>query len=330
MLTCFRSATTGRIPVTSEVGRLRFEEALTDLVNYHKANGRESDKLEGRIKKHLTPCFGGRKMAEITVATINAYIAKRKAEVVVIRARTKRTRKGVVAIPERRKGVQNATINRELAWLRQMFTLAVRAGKLITKPHIELLEEDNVRQGFLEADQLQEVLSCLPDDLRAPVEFAYLTGWRMKSEVLPLQWKQVDFKAGEIRLEPGTTKNKRGRTFPMTQRLRTLLETQQAYRERLRKQELMTGFGSDPVFFRMVAKGRGGDKEPRKIVTLVRMFKTACAKAGYPGRIPHDMRRARRYETWNEPVSRAASRWRSQVTRPNRCTDVTTSSRRRT
>jgi len=48
------------------------------------------------------------------------------------------------------------------------------------------------------------------------VTFAYVTGWRVDSEVLPLQWRHVDFGAGEIRLDPGTTKNGEGRMFPMT------------------------------------------------------------------------------------------------------------------
>jgi integrase len=39
------------------------------------------------------------------------------------------------------------------------------------------------------------------------VMFAYITGWRVKSEILPLEWRQVDLKAGELRLDPGTTKN---------------------------------------------------------------------------------------------------------------------------
>jgi integrase len=76
----------------------------------------------------------------------------------------------------------------------------------------------------------------LPDDLRPVVTFAYITGWRTKAEVLPIEWRQVDLKAGEIRLEPGTTKNKAGRTFPFTTALRALLEAQHCEHERLKKQ----------------------------------------------------------------------------------------------
>jgi integrase len=252
------------VPVTSQVGRIRFDEARDDLVTYHKANGRDTKKLEDRIAKHLTPFFARRKMSEITVALVNSYIAKRL-----------------------EAGASNATINRELAWLKHMFSLAVRAGKLMTKPHIVLLREANARQGFFEHDQYLAVLSHLHEDLRPIVQFAYITGWRIKSEVLSLEWRQVDFSAGEVRLEPNTTKNKEGRTFPFTKALRALLEAQDKERQRLAKRGHLVPW----VFFRMVALGRGGPRRPRRITSFAKAFKTACGKAGCPGRIPHDFRR---------------------------------------
>jgi len=45
------------------------------------------------------------------------------------------------------------------------------------------------------------------------------------------------------------------------------------------------------VFFRMVANGRGGPLRPKPITSFIKAFKTACRKAGCPGRIPHDLRR---------------------------------------
>ena len=56
--------------------------------------------------------------------------------------------------------------------------------------------------------------------------FAYLTGWRYRSEILRLQWRNVDFDAGTVRLDMGTTKNKDGRVIYVTAQLRTLLEEQ--------------------------------------------------------------------------------------------------------
>ena len=90
----------------------------------------------------------------------------------------------------------------------------------MTKPYIPLLKESNARTGFFELDQFQSVVSHLPDPIRPVVKFAYVTGWRIPREVLTLQWRQVDFGSGQIRLDPGTTKNGEGRVFLMTAALR--------------------------------------------------------------------------------------------------------------
>ena len=45
------------------------------------------------------------------------------------------------------------------------------------------------------------------------VTLAYYTGWRINSEILTLEWRQIDRAAGVMRLEPGTTKNREGRIF---------------------------------------------------------------------------------------------------------------------
>jgi len=58
------------------------------------------------------------------------------------------------------------------------------------------------------------------------VTFADVTGWRINSEVLPLQWRQVDLKAGEVRLDPGTTKNLEGRIFYLTSQTERALEVE--------------------------------------------------------------------------------------------------------
>ena len=61
--------------------------------------------------------------------------------------------------------------------------------------------------------------------LQPVVTFAYITGWRL-GEILPLQWRQVDFAAGEVRLDSGTTKNDERGVFPVTTELRKLLKDQ--------------------------------------------------------------------------------------------------------
>src|SRR5262245_12284023 len=82
------------LPLTPTGGRLRFEEAARDLVTEYRVNRRRSiDALDRRVTKHLTPFFGGRRMAAITNADVNAYIAYRQEQ-------------GVIASRGKRKGAR--------------------------------------------------------------------------------------------------------------------------------------------------------------------------------------------------------------------------------
>ena len=134
-----------------------------------------------------------------------------------------------------------------------------------------------MRKGFFEEHQYKGVLTNLPEEIRPVVEMAYLTGWRIRSEILPLQWKDIDFQAGVIHLEPGTTKNREGRVLPMITPIRKILETQyEKHKELLR-------FGKTcPYVFH-----RSGTP----IKDFYHAWEKACKAAGCPGMIPHDLRR---------------------------------------
>jgi integrase len=281
------------LPVTPQMGRIRFEEAATDLLNEYRTNRRKSlEETARRIEKHLTPYFGGRRMAGLNTANVHDYIARRQSETEVTSKGYDLTLKDGTTrhVPERRResaGPSNAEINRELTILKRMFSLAAHAGKLLHRPHIPLLRENNTRTGFFEPEQFFAVYDRLPASLRPVFEFAYITGWRIPSEVLTLQWRHVDLKTGEVRLDPGSTKNGEGRVFPFTDDLRRLLDEQHAQHLALRRAGKVVPW----VFVRMVADTRGGEKFPRPIKVFTKAWKAACLAAGYPGRIPHDLRR---------------------------------------
>ena len=65
-----------------------------------------------------------------------------------------------------------------------------------------MLKERNVRTGFFERKQIERILPHLAQAIRPAVQFAYITGWRIPSEVLKLQWRHVDFEARVVRLDP--------------------------------------------------------------------------------------------------------------------------------
>lgn len=213
------------VPIDTKAGRITFEEAVADLLNDYSTNRKKTYAMvKRRIELYIEPAFGGRRMSSITTSDLRAYIAKRQADGTPER---KRKAQAALEMPpsgsEPRKPVSPALINRELTVLKRMFSLAIQAGKLHHKPHFPMLREDNVRAGFFEREQYEAVIEHLSPAMRPVVTFAYVTGWRIGSEVLPLQWRQLDLKAGEVRLDPGTTKNREGRVFYLTRELRELL-----------------------------------------------------------------------------------------------------------
>jgi len=156
------AAAEGR-PILPRADKVKIYQLAEDLVNDYKANQRPSlDRLEYSLK-HLLPFFGECRAVQVTPADVNAYIAMRQAE-----------------------GATNGTINRELGGLKRMYSLAVGSGKLHQAPKIPRLREDNVRTGFFEWEQFQAVHRNLPEYVKPVVTFAYITGWRLQSEVLPL------------------------------------------------------------------------------------------------------------------------------------------------
>jgi hypothetical protein len=64
-------------------------------------------------------------------------------------------------------------------------------------------KEDNVRTGFFEPDQFQAVLRRLSLPLSALMTFFYIIGWR-KSDVLSLQWRQIDCRIGTAYQSPSS------------------------------------------------------------------------------------------------------------------------------
>ncbi len=246
------------VPVSPKIGRLKFDEAVADVVTDYRVNGKKSlANVERRIKLHLAPFFGGRRMSAISTADARTFVDRRQ-----------------------QAGASNAEINRELAILKRAFNLAIQGGKLLHKPHVPMLQEHNVRTGFFEREQFESVRQRLPEALRGVVTFAYLTGWRIHSEVLSLEWRQVDRKAGTIRLEVGTTKNQAGRLFPyrgILPELEDAIKAAWTEHEALRKRGTLCA--------------RVFQRAGKPIADFRKTWETACKGAGCPGRIPHDFRR---------------------------------------
>jgi integrase len=259
------------VPVSPRAGRLRFDDAVKAVLTDYVINGRKSHgHAERRITLHLTPAFGGRRMADIRTDDIATFTANRL-----------------------KAGASAAEVNRELAIVKRAYSLAIKAGRLHVRPHIPMLAEHNVRRGFLEPAQFATVKTHLPAALRPLLEFGYLTGWRLASEVMPLEWRNVDWQGRTVRLDPGTTKSGEGRTFPFTAAIERLLKAQKAEHDTLKKAGQIV-----PLVFH-----RNG----RRIRDVHKAWDGACTRAGFPGRLLHDMRRSAVRNMERDGVSRSAA-----------------------
>jgi integrase len=220
---------------------------------------------------HLREYFSGTRAKDITTDRIIAYTAFRRAE-----------------------KAEAATVNRELAALKRALRSAARAGKVAQAPDFSLLREDNARKGFFEPEQFHRVLKHLPNYLKRGFEVAYITGWRVPSEVLTRRWQHVDLDGGWLRLEPGESKNYEGRMFPTTPELTGILTRQL---ERTRRLEKAIGRIIPWVFHR----------EGTPIKDYYEAWDKACSLAGVPDRLAHDLRRTAVRNLERAGVARSAA-----------------------
>jgi integrase len=151
---------------------------------------------------------------------------------------------------------------------------------IINRPHIPKLKEPaQPRKGFFEYADFVKVRDHLDPALRNIAEFEYVTGWRIDTEVLPLLWRQVDFAAGEVRIDdPRSTKNEQARVFPFTQALRRTVEAQRKLTEGL----------DSPCMFCHLAGVRAGKRF--SYGGFYKAWQRAVRAAGV-ARVPHDFRR---------------------------------------
>ena len=227
---------------------------LEEVERDYKLNGKKSaDRIEFG-KKHLIKNLGeNTPIEEITEQSIENY---------------KHTRKGEKAA--------NGTLNRELALLRRGFNLLRIQKRISQGPRISLLQENNVRQGFIEVWEYREILKHLPEHLRPLITFLYKTGWR-KSEALNMTWQMVDFNRRQVRLPAGYTKNNKPRIFPFDEELEGIFK-------RLWNEKEQRKSGSPYVFL--------NKQKTERIVDFRGSWDSACDDAKIGKRLIHDMRRS--------------------------------------
>ena len=174
-------------------------------------------------------------------------------------------------LERRRREVALATVNRELAGIKHIFSWAVAEGRMDRNPlqHVKQEREDNVRDEILEPAQFDALQQHSPSYLRPINLVAYQTAMR-RGEILGLTWDKVDEKKGFIRLSANDTKTDERRIVPLSPELRATFAE-------LRKTR---AFHEKHVFLR----------EGRSVADFRKAFATASKLAGIKGFRFHDFR----------------------------------------
>lgn len=248
----------GRIAEGKEPGvivkKTTFDELAKDLLYDYKVNGKKSLWRAENSVKHLSKYFEGFRAQAIITTRINEYIDKRHEE-----------------------GVSNSTINRELAALKRMFNLGKQhtPPKVLSIPHIPMLEENNVRSGFFEHGEFLKLRARLPKYLYGVITLGYKYGFR-KSEIIGLTWDKVNREEWFILLDPVDTKNNEPRMVYLDKEC----------------QEIINGLWEGRKKLKVVLPYVFPNKSGNGIITDFRKaWDSACKDLGIGGKLFHDLRR---------------------------------------
>jgi len=226
--------------------KVLFEDFAQKYLDYSRANKAWSTYFRrDRFNiNNLVPYFKGKYLFEITPEMIEKYKAVRLEK------------------------VSPASVNRELACLKHMFTKAIEWGyiKVNMAKGVRQLKEPPGRLRYLTLDEIQALLKACSNSIRPIVVTALNTGMR-RSELFNLKWSDVDFINRKITVL--NSKNNESRIIPINQTL---------YEELFALSQVARG---DYVFTR---------KHGRPLKDVKRGFSSALKRAGIKNFRFHDLR----------------------------------------
>lgn len=225
---------------------MTFKE-MSDLYLEKHAKFKKSYTTYAQLAGHMCAYFGSYTLEQITPLMIEEYQNKRRQE------------------------VSNSTVNRHVDYLRWVYNKAVFWSKTKAEnpaKHIKSLPESNVKNTFLEPDEIKALLENSPPHLKPIIIVGISTGIR-SGNLFGLTWPQVDFNHDLIYLsetKSGKQKYARIGKFPKE----TLMELKKKAKS------------NDYVFT---------DEKGRRFKSVRRSLTTACKKAGIKRITLHDLRR---------------------------------------
>jgi len=175
-----------------------------------------------------------------------------------------------LGIAGRNRPVRPATINRELACLRALFSYAENQNLIAYNPikRLTMLKEHNKRLRYLTIEEIERLLKAIDlEYLRVIVIIALGTGMR-RGEILQLKWKYINFEEQyiEVGVDERATKSGKRRIVPIDDYV----------------VEVLRNWKSDSEYLFC--------KDDRPLQEVKKSFKGALKKAGIKDFTFHDLR----------------------------------------
>lgn len=191
------------LDIRKELAPVKFHEFAKEYLQWAKSNKKTSTySRDIYIMRMFDKEFKEKTIQEITTWQIEKWKSKRK------------------------ENLQAGSVNRELALLKHIFSMAVKWRKLKENPakEVKQFKGETKRVRYLMPDEIQKLISncgdLLDGYLKPIVTIAVHTGMR-KGELLGLEWDRVNFEQGIISLFD--TKNHERRDIPMNETVKAVL-----------------------------------------------------------------------------------------------------------
>jgi integrase len=182
--------------------QIPFEEFADEFLKLYSKQNKRSWRRDEISLDNLKSFFKGKRLSEIGPEMIEAYKARRKETV------KQHQKEGG------RETISVATVNRELACLKTLFSKAVEWGKADGNParRVKLFRETNTKERILSDKEMRALVEASSAHLKPILITALSTGMR-KSEILGLRWRDVDLARHFILIED--SKSKKSRKVPL-------------------------------------------------------------------------------------------------------------------
>jgi site-specific recombinase XerD len=179
----------------------RRDVLLADFIRDYLARVQGTLRSYADLQRHgrvWQAALGDRPLRQVVAGDVQRHIAKRLTE------------------------VRPASVNRELAFLKRTYNVAIADGLLETNPvrQVKLLKENNARVRYLTDEEEIRLRAEMGETHWAVVALALNTGLR-RGELFALRWDAVDFTANVLTIP--RTKAGRARHVPMNAAVRAIL-----------------------------------------------------------------------------------------------------------